>query len=268
MEPTVRLGSDSILCRVDGEDAILLSRLGQQDAALLRQALLRYPMDTVVRGKGLRSASRVFGFVASSPVLQRTSCRSANGADVAPAQHRIICGTAGRLAETLLEMLPNQHALNLEAAQQVRDEWKLPGGLWTSGVVNRSAALPYHRDRNNLDAWSAMPVIRRAVRGGHLHFPELALPDGSPVVAACDDGDVLFFNGQKYMHGVTPLKRVMQDGYRYSCVYYPVKKMCNCLSPAEELERGRQRRSETETGMIERHRAQGYINESLEVHDE
>lgn len=268
MDATLAIVDGPIVMMLDGEPAIMVDRLNASDRSEVRRALLDYPMDTVVRGAGIRSASRVFGYVASSPLLKRNSCRSANGAETAPEAHATICQLAESLASMLRDGLPEQHERNLEAASAVRPEWKLPGGLWTSGVVNRSASLPYHRDRNNLDAWSAMPVVRRATRGGHLHFPELALPDGSPLVAECADGDVLFFNGQRFMHGVTPMRKVSKDAYRFSCVYYPVKKMCSCLSPAEEFERGRARRTATETGMIERQRASGYISDSLGVHDD
>lgn len=268
MEPTLMAGGKPIVLMLDNEPAVMLSRLHTDSRAEVRRALLDYPMDTVLRGAGIRSSSRVFGFVAANTMLKRTSCRASNGAETAPKAHAAICGLAENLAAMLRDGLPEQYERNLEAASAVRAEWKLPGGLWTSGVVNRSASLPYHRDRNNLDAWSAMPVVRRATRGGHLHFPELALPDGRPLVAECADGDVLFFNGQRFMHGVTPMHKVAKDGYRFSCVYYPVKKMCSCLSPAEEFERGRARRTAAETGMIERQRASGYISDSLGVHDD
>lgn len=268
LDPSLKSASVPTIVLLDGRPIILLSRLDATDRVALRRAVLDYPMDTVLRGAGIRSAARVFGFVAANTLLKRNSCRAANGAEQAPRAHGVICATAESLARTLKECLPDQYRVNSEAASAIRSEWKLPGGLWTSGVVNWTASLPYHRDRNNLDAWSVMPVVRRSVRGGHLHFPELALANGDPLVAACDDGDVLYFNGQQYMHGVTPTQRVAADGYRISCVYYPVKKMCSCLSPTEEYERGRARRTETESTMVERHRAQGYVADTLGVHND
>jgi hypothetical protein len=118
--------------------------------------------------------------------------------------------------------------------------------------------LPYHYDANNLDAWSAMPVIRRGVRGGHLHVPEYGQ------VIACRDGDTVYFAGYNLMHGVTPLRRQDTDGYRLSAVYYAVRDLTRCLPPAEEFQQAQQKRVQREEGLLDRQRAAGLLRGKVE----
>jgi hypothetical protein len=115
--------------------------------------------------------------------------------------------------------------------------------LWTSGVINKSSQLPYHRDGFNYETWSAMPVVRRNMAGGYLNFVEYN------AVVACRDGWVLFFPGYKYVHGVTPMESKGDDAYRYSIVYYALRGMKDCFTYAAETARGQIERTERETHM-------------------
>jgi hypothetical protein len=126
----------------------------------------------------------------------------------------------------------------------VADEWRISErSLWTSGVVNKTSTLPYHYDGNNFDMWSAMPVIRRGIRGGYLSIPEY------DAVIECRDGWVLFFPGYRLLHGVTPISHVTKDAYRYTVVYYCLRGMKDCFSYAVEQKEARKRRTEREVGL-------------------
>lgn len=258
--PASALVSEAV-CAVslDSVPILLQARLQPVLVNGLRHALRAFPItQTVLRSKGIESRAQTFGYLARAPLLRRNSCRISPIAARAPAEHAWLCGLASWLAFLLQEYLPEQYAANLAAASVVHEDWRLPGDLWTSGIVNLTTELPYHMDRNNLKAWSAMPVIRRGTRGGHLHLPELEI-DGEPLVLPCRDGDVIFFNGQDLMHGVTPIKRVMKDGYRYSVVYYPVANMRHGLPREQELAATQTRRTELEATMLERQRASGHL---------
>jgi hypothetical protein len=89
-------------------------------------------------------------------------------------------------------------------------------------------------------------VLRRGVRGGHLHLPEYDL------VVPCMDSTVTYFPGFTYVHGVTPMQRVNEDSYRISIVYYALKGMKNCREAAEETKYARTRRTEREVDMAKR----------------
>lgn len=260
LRPSPFLISEEPVVLATDEGAVLMQmRLDERTIAQLRQALMAFPLHHVVRGAGIRNRAQVFGYLARSAMMQRYACRASVAASAAPKAHAFLCDLAAELASMLRQVLPERWEANHVAALAVLPDWRLPGGLWTSGVVNRSSTLPYHRDRNNLtDAWSAMPVIRRGVRGGHLHLPELMV-DGEPVVLPCRDGDVVFFNGQRYMHGVTPMKYAMKDGYRYSAVYYPVAKMRSCLAAEVELARAQRERTASEDTLVARQRESGYL---------
>jgi hypothetical protein len=225
------------------------------DLGLYRRALLSYPMDTTVRSGGIRNRSRVFGFSARQAVLRRTSCRACSGSVVAPLAHRVIAGAAVDLGVQLSELLDGAAEQLRRAREVIKDDWFIvPGALWTSGVVNATSPLPYHRDGNNVGGcWSAMVVCRRGVRGGFLHVPEYDL------TLACRDGDVVYFDGHELIHGVTPMRQVAANGYRMTAVYYTVERMKGCLSSGEELEAGRVARTSAEDDQIERQRAAGYL---------
>lgn len=268
MDPTAL--PDLAVLVADGAPIMLKAKVPGWLSAPLRQALIAYPCDNgVVRGAGIRNRSRVFGNLSRNGVLRRAACASCSGATDHPEAHAAIVGAAGAFAAILADHLPDQHAANRAAVASVLPEWLMPGGLWTSGVVNLSSALPFHRDRNNFDAWSVMPTFRRGVRGGHLAFPEI-LVGGKPLVLPCADGDVVYFNGQNWLHGVTPLRPVAADGYRYSAVYYPVARMANCLTFDEELAEARRRRTNLEDSLIDRQRRAGYLNaevDALGIHE-
>jgi len=129
------------------------------------------------------------------------------------------------------------------ANSDVKDEWRLGETNWTSGVVNRSSSLPYHRDGFNFAVWTAMPVLRRHMRGGYLHIPEYN------AVVASRDGWAVFFPGYELVHGVTPMTPTREGGYRYSVVYYALKGMKDCFTHAVETQYALKKRTEREQAM-------------------
>lgn len=252
LEPTH--GGEFVAYDEAGNPLLALMRY-RGDLGAYREAIRAYPITTNVRAAGIRNKANVFGYVSRNPIMKRAACVECAGARTHPKEHRGIIDAASVLAEMMREVVPDVHRQQLETLEAVKPEWKLPGGLWTSGVLNKTSALGYHYDRNNFDAWSAMPVIRRHTRGGNLHIPRL------DVVLKLDDGDVLFFNGQAWVHGVTPIKLLRDDAYRFSAVYYPVRKMKQCLAWEEELEHAREWRTRNEDTLLQRQREQGSLQD-------
>lgn len=218
------------------------------DAAPLRRALLT--IDTtggVQRQSNYRSKSRTFGYAPRRPVTRRESCALTLLGVEDPATERLLESYADQFSAALLDIDPAIVDRDTERLGDVLPDWRIgEAKLWTSGVINDTAALPYHRDGFNFPTWSAMPVVRRGVRGGHLHLPEYDL------VLACADSTVVYFPGKLLVHGVTPMTRVRTDGYRFSVVYYALQGMRNCREAAEEAAYGRRRRTEREQAMAER----------------
>lgn len=103
---------------------------------------------------------------------------------------------------------------------------------FTSGVVNKNGALPYHFDSVNTPGGiSCMRIFKEDVRGGELILPELNIG------FTCQDDYVLLFDGKAFLHGVTEIELMSDSACRYTIVYYNNQGMKLCLSPEEEQRR-------------------------------
>lgn len=228
----------------DTGEAILVYAPYPDDTRDLRKAVLSTDYSTTLRSSGTRNVSRTFGFARRSVVLQREACSPASLAWDNPEAQITLNKTASVLGNYLREQLPEVYLHDVEEVNQVLPEWRMTeDALWTSGVINQSSALPYHRDGANFDTWSAMPVIRRGMDGGNLHMPEYDM------TIYCRDGWALWFNGYAYVHGVTPMKTRQKDGYRYSIVFYAQRGMKDCHTYAVEIGEARKKRQERENSM-------------------
>jgi hypothetical protein len=235
------------LVRAGGELVAVVLRLPPGPLAWARKSLLAWPFDTsTVRAAGIRTNSRTFGYLARKSLLQRDGCRACEGSRKAPDAHRGIVSQASVLSAMFAEAAPTEAARDQAAAEAVNAQWRMAGSQWTSGIANSTSVLPYHYDRNNLEpVWSAMIVVRRGVRGGYLHVPELGAS------FHCRDGDVVYFPGWRFVHGVTPVKMIEPDGYRITAVYYCVSQMRECGEPAEEMARAQLFRTTREADLRE-----------------
>lgn len=225
-----------------GEPVLAYLPLG--DVSDLRAAVRGVDIrETYRAASGRRNASRVFGWSPRRPVQRREACNSTSFAKEQPDEQRTLDRWAVRLLGMLRDLDPTVAEHDEATMREVLPEWRMAGTTWTSGVVNQNSQLPYHRDGFNFPTWSAMPVLRRGVDGGHLHLPEYDL------TVACRDGWGVFFCGQQLVHGVTPMRRVKDDGYRYSVVYYALRGMKDCHTYAVETARAQRKRTERETRM-------------------
>lgn len=227
-------------------EAILVYAPFPGDLKRLRKSILDTAMSTTLRSNGMRNLSRTFGMAARSVVLKRESCRPASLAWENPEAQMTLNATASDLGKFLKSVLPEIYEEDEKVVDQVLPEWRMTeDSLWTSGVINSSSQLPYHRDRANFETWSAMPVLRRNMKGGHLTFPEYG------ITVNCRDGYALWFNGNKYVHGVTPMTATAKDGYRYSIVFYALRGMKDCHTYAVEVGEARKKRTERENAMVD-----------------
>jgi hypothetical protein len=87
--------------------------------------------------------------------------------------------------------------------------------------------------------------VRRGIEGGHLNLPEYG------ATIACRDGWGVFFGGWNLVHGVTPMRQVAPDGYRYSVVYYSLRGMKDCATAAVETRDAWARRTARERAAAE-----------------
>jgi hypothetical protein len=236
--------TDPAILTCEGEP--VAAYLPLAEAGRLRRAALAIDCSGgVQRNTAYRSRSRTFGYAPPRIITRRESCSLTALSRDQPDVEAVLEIYADQFA-TMLEMIdPGIIPADQATLGEILPEWRLgEAKLWTSGVVNDTAALPYHRDGFNFATWSAMPVLRRGVRGGYLHLPEFG------VAFACADSTVTLFPGRRWVHGVTPLSRVRKDdGYRISIVYYALRGMKDCRTAAEETRKAQTKRTEREAAM-------------------
>lgn len=219
----------------------------EEEVSLLRNAVLNIQYgETIRQSTGLKNKSRTFGMAPRKVFQRRESCRPTSLAYEQPEEHSVLVAFAEKFAQMYKEFAPDlyeQDKKNLADAG-LADEWRLTDdALWTSGVVNKASTLPYHRDGFNFATWSAMPVIRKEMKGGYLTLPEYNF------TCSCRDGWVTFFAGYKYVHGVTPMTPKSADSYRYSVVYYALRGLKDCFTYAVETAKARDSRTNREDNM-------------------
>jgi hypothetical protein len=74
-------------------------------------------------------------------------------------------------------------------------------------------------------------AFKKGVEGGRLCCPEFGIK------FEIEDNTLLVFDGQSILHGVTPIKKLHPDAYRYTIVYYSLQQMWRCDTVNEEIYR-------------------------------
>ena len=199
------------------EEPILAYLPMEEEVSYLRRSVLNIKYGVTKRQSlGIENSSRTFGMAPRKVYQRRESCRPTTLAQDQPDEHAVLVAFAEKFGKMFKEFAPHLFERDAE-------------------VLNEAGF--------NFATWSAMPVIRRDMDGGLLHFPEYDM------TCACRDGWVLFFPGYKYVHGVTPMKPRSKDGYRYSIVYYALRGMKDCFTFAVETAKGAENRTKREEHM-------------------
>lgn len=184
------------------------------DYKQITEAVKRIKYDTTERTGGLKTTSRIFGF-APRVTLRKDFCSSTSLAREFPKEHGIICDYAEKIADIYLNIDPDTFTRHKEMTDKVLPEWKIKRSLFTSGIVNKNNPLKYHFDAGNFkDVYSRMLGFKNNVEGGYLAVPAYNL------ALEIKNNSLVIFDGQNILHGVTPIKYLSKDGYRYTIVYY------------------------------------------------
>lgn len=239
-----------VIDNATGELIALVTRMSELLTAQLRVTVT----GTRVDGSSGRTASmlenagaaKIFGWMPKKVFRRREACSPALLAATDAEANLFLSNLGGVLGRQFRKIAPDIAAHDLDIMRAVDRGWLMEEeSLWTSGVINKTSQLPYHRDVTNFPTWSAMPTVRFRMRGGHLHLPEYN------IVFPCGDGEVTWFCGKELVHGVTPMWTKGADAYRYSVVYYALKGMKDCGTVAEETTQAAERRSAREKLMAE-----------------
>ena len=198
----------------------------------LREAIINLKYVKGRRAQGLKAFDKIFGYM-SRIGFQNDYCSTAGFARESPKNHKIVCDYGDKLGDLYKEMVPEMYNKHSKiVAEKVKPEWILGNSPFTSGVINKNNQLNYHFDSGNFkDVFSNMIAFRKKIEGGRLSLPEYNI--GLEI----DDSTVTLFDGQKILHGVTPINYLTPESYRFSIVYYSLSQMWKCTSPKEELDR-------------------------------
>lgn len=124
----------------------------------------------------------------------------------------------------------NSHSKEVHA--QVKGHWLIPGTPYTQGIVNNTSSMRYHYDRDNFkNCWSVMVYFTHSVDGGDLLIPSMKAR------FKIEDQTFILFNGNGLIHGVTEIKKLRPNNYRYSIVYYSRRAMIGLGSYADEMDK-------------------------------
>lgn len=233
--------TESCVGYLNGEPALLYLQLKEEQVAHIRHAVQRIEYGQTYRTAGLKTQSRVFGYMPRVTV-RRDYCTSADLAHRNPEENAFLCSGAKLSSDYFRHFFPTE-ATRQEALlkERVKPEWIIPQSMFTSGIVNWNNQLRYHLDTGNFPgSWNAMLTFKKDLEGGHLAVPEIDL------ALEVRDATLSIFNAQALLHGVTPFKKTAPHGYRYTIVYYALQQLCNCGTSAEELERIRLVKTERE----------------------
>jgi len=121
-------------------------------------------------------------------------------------------------AENIIKQLtPHIHKSQLELFKDVNKKWRF-GNMFTSSISNFNIAAAYHRDTGNIvGAVNVILTKRNNSNGGSLNVPDYN------VTFEQADNSMLVYPAWKNIHGVTPIIKTSEDGYRNSLIFYPLK---------------------------------------------
>lgn len=233
----VEIIREEAIVTVDGEVVAIYKKAGY-DLTAITEACLNLKFPTSKRTNGLSNDTI---YVNASPRNSRRTnmCRRTKFRFNQPRTHQLFLEYARKMAKDYRDHFRIQYAgqvKSIYARQRVHRIYRIKGTPFTSAVINKNSALGFHRDQaNTKDGISCMLCLKQGIAGGELILPELKIG------FECHDGYILLFDGQKYIHGVTPIVQPQTGiGYRYTIVYYNNKGMALCLPPAQEIEFYRQ----------------------------
>jgi len=222
------VGVDEAVKLIDADTGVTIAfqQLLPESAQELKRRLTRYLRFEVkydsaksktgaARLSGMNYESRVFGYTAPQPLRRRYGVSDASFNVKEPEAFRLLEEFTKIAWDTFCEAAPEKAEEHLAHTTEVHSDWRIAGAPFTSGIINNTAALPYHKDSMNIKGtWNNMLGIKGGVTGGGLHLPEYDVCFGIP------DGSISGFDGQAAWHGVTPLVKKHNDSYRFTIVWY------------------------------------------------
>lgn len=223
-------------CKIFDQDGNLLcvyDMLGVDTGELVEE-LKKVEYSKTTRTGGLVTTSRIFGFQPRLERRQRAFCNQTSLAKDNPKVEGMLRGLAATISKNYFQSAPEVFEEHKKLFNDVEEEWRIKDSLFTSGIINKNNPLSYHFDSGNFNnVLSCMIVLRNNIEGGWLCVPEINTR------FMLKNNSLFMFDGQKILHGVSPMEGSDEDSYRFSIVYYSLRGMWKCLTLTEELLRAR-----------------------------
>jgi hypothetical protein len=109
--------------------------------------------------------------------------------------------------------------------KKVPEKWRF-AELFTSSISNFNISANVHRDNLNVKGTVNCIITKRNnTLGGNLFIPDYDL-----TINNCDNS-LLVYPAWKNMHGVTPIVKTHENGYRNSLIWYSLDAFNNNTSP-------------------------------------
>ena len=228
----ILLNENTVVKDEDTGEIILVYMKLKEAVEELRESIMNIKYTKGRRAGGLKTFDKIFGYMSRIP-HQNDYCSTPALARENPTSHKVVCDYGDKLGDLYKEMCPEMYDKHSKiVAENVKPDWILGRSPFTSGIINKNNQLNYHYDRGNFkEVFSNMIAFRNKIEGGRLSLPEYNL--GLEI----DDSTVTLFDGQKILHGVTPIQYLSPESYRFTLVYYSLSQMWKCTTPKEELER-------------------------------
>jgi hypothetical protein len=171
------------------------------------------------KSKEVLQYSTIIGSVPPKPHMRRPYPTRSSVHNVKSARNFIkamllLC----RESENIIkELIPQAYEKQVELIKEnVPEKWRF-GNMFTSSISNFNISAPYHRDTGNIKQTVNVIICKQEhSKGGDLNVPDYGATIGQV------DNSMLVYPAWKNVHGVTPIVRTKEQGYRNSLVFYPL----------------------------------------------
>jgi len=180
----------------------------------LREMLLKVKLSGTVKN-GLRVTARQFGNQKNGPTDFQAKC---------PEAFETLVHYGSDIAMGYDLANPVEFKKHLENSKRIPSESILGSTPFTNGIINKDAVLPYHFDTGSFSGANTCTYnIRKNTSGGYLVMPSLK------IAFECADKTICIFDGNLLLHGVTPIRKMSDDAYRYSVLYYTSEALASAI---------------------------------------
>jgi hypothetical protein len=138
------------------------------------------------------------------------------------------------VSELFRNHVPSRWAAQNAQIQKTHVDFRIADSVFTTITINKNWQTAVHKDAGDLpEGFGVLTVLERgAFDGGYLVLPKFR------VAVRLREGDLLLYDVHEW-HGNTPFVTAEFDFVRLGLVFYYRRKMAQCLSAAEELERAK-----------------------------